>query len=68
MVLTDSILMLIIGSATGLLGLLMKLSYSSKCKYCKCCCIEVERDTDHETAINLSTPLMGNNPNQNNMN
>ena len=63
--LSDSIIILIIGSATALFGLLFKLSYSSKCSRVKCGCIEITRDTIHEQPINInSTPSI---PSQTNM-
>ena len=58
----NGIITLIITSAVALVGLCLKLSYSSKCKVIKCGCIEVIRDTDHEQAINIgSTPQQNNN-------
>ena len=54
MSLSDPVIILIIGSGTALLGLLCKLTYSSKCKRIKCGCITIERDTDHEVAININ--------------
>ena len=58
----STIIALIIGSSTALIGLCLKLSYSSKCKRIKCGCITIERDTDHEQNINL-----GSTPQQNSM-
>ena len=55
MSISDPVIILIIGSATALLGLCCKLSYSSKCKTIKCGCIEITRDTDHEQVINISS-------------
>ena len=55
MSISDPVIILIIGSTTALLGLLCKLSYSSKCTKVKCCCIEIERDTEHEQVINISS-------------
>ncbi len=56
--LSDGIISLIIGSASALVALLCKLSYSSKCTKVLCCgCIEITRDTAHEQPLNLnSTP------------
>ena len=51
---SESVMILIIGSASALLGLFCKLLYSSKCTTIKCGCIEIKRDTEHETAINIS--------------
>jgi len=54
MSLSDPVIILIIGSATALVGLCCKLSYSSKCTKVKCCCIEIDRDTEHEQVINIT--------------
>lgn len=51
--LSDSIIILLIGSITGLIGLCLKLAYSSKCTKCKFGCVEVDRDTNNETRINI---------------
>ena len=53
MSLSDPVIILIIGSATGLIGLLCKLTYSSKCKTIQCGCIKITRDTDHEVGVNI---------------
>ena len=52
--LSDPVLILIIGSVSGLLGMLFKLSYSSKCTRIKCCCLTVERDVANEAVININ--------------
>ena len=52
--LTDGVLIMIIGSISALLGLFCKLIYSSKCTNIKCGCIEIKRDTSHEIAVNIS--------------
>ena len=54
MSISDPVIILIIGSATALLGLLCKLSYSSKCTKIKCCCLEIERDTENEQVLNIN--------------
>lgn len=54
MSISDPVIILIIGSATALVGLCCKLSYSSKCKTIKCGCIEINRDTEHEQEVNIS--------------
>ena len=53
MSISDPVIILIIGSATALLGLCCKLSYSSKCKTIKCGCIKITRDTEHEQSVNI---------------
>jgi len=57
--LSDAIISMIIVSTTGILGLALKLCYSSKCKSFKLCGAEVVRDTEHEVSVN-----MGATPNQ----
>ncbi len=54
----STIIALLIGSSTALIGLCLKLSYSSHCVKVKCCCLEVERDVSTEQQINIgnSTP------------
>jgi hypothetical protein len=44
---------MIIVSTTGILGLALKLCYSSKCVSFKLCGAEVVRDTQHEAVINI---------------
>lgn len=51
---SETILSLIIVSTTGILALICKLIYSSKCKLIKCCGNEIQRDTDHEVNINMN--------------
>ena len=52
--LSDPVLILLIGSASGLIALLCRLSYSSKCTRIKCCCLTVERDVANEAVININ--------------
>ena len=52
--LSDSIIMAIVVSLTGLIGLSFKLCYSSKCKLIRCCGNEIQRDTENEQTINMS--------------
>jgi hypothetical protein len=59
----STIMVLMIGSITGILGLCLKLSYSSHCTRIKCFCVEITRDVNTETRINLGEIL----PPQNNM-
>jgi hypothetical protein len=58
--LSDAIISMIIVSVSGLLALLFKLCYSSKCKTVKLCCLDINRDTEHEVNINMNQT-----PNQN---
>lgn len=63
--LSDPIITLLIASASGLAALALKLCYSSKCKYIRCCGNTIERDTSHEAVINIDqsqrTPAISNN-------
>ena len=56
MTLSDPIITLIIVSCATIIGLALKLCYSSRCTTIKCCGAEIQRDTNHEVAINLDTP------------
>ena len=51
--LSDTILTLLIASTSGLIALSFKLCYSSRCKVIKCCCGEIQRDTEHEINIDM---------------
>jgi len=57
--LSDAIIMSIIVSSGGILALLFKLCYSSKCTTVKMCCLTISRDTQNEvnlTNIGNQTP------------
>lgn len=43
--------MFIITTASALCGALLKTLYDSKCRRCRICCIEIERDIDAEVDI-----------------
>jgi len=47
----DTIIMFLITSASALFGAILKTLYDSKCKRCKMCCIEVDRDIDAEVDL-----------------
>lgn len=47
----NTILMFIITSASALCGAILKTLYDSKCKRCKICCIEIDRDIDAEVDL-----------------
>ena len=51
--LSDALISMIIVSTTGILALLFKLCYSSKCKNVKFGCLSITRDTEHEVNINI---------------
>lgn len=55
--LSDPVIMTLITVSGGVLALIAKLSYSSKCKYLRCFgCCEVQRDTEREhNIINTSS-------------
>ena len=54
--LSDSIIILLIGTVGSLMGMACRLCYLSKCKVVKCCGVfQVERDTEHETNINIDS-------------
>ena len=46
--LSEIFLSFLVGSATALCGIMLKLMYDSKCKTIECCCIRIERDTAGE--------------------
>ena len=46
--LSEIFLSFLVGSATALCGIMLKLMYDSKCKTIECCCIRIERDTSGE--------------------
>ena len=52
--LSDALVSMIIVSATGLLALMFKLCYSSKCKTLKICGAEIQRDVEHEVVVNMN--------------
>ena len=53
----ESIIITTVVAGVGLLSLIAKLLYSSKCKDVNLCfgCIKCQRDTIHEQEINLSS-------------
>ena len=51
--LSDALISMIIVSTTGILALVFKLCYSSKCKNVKLGCLSITRDTEHEVNINI---------------
>ena len=57
---TETILSLIIVSTTGILALICKLIYSSKCRVIRCCGGEIIRDTEHEQTINIGNQTPNN--------
>tara|TARA_R110000868_G_scaffold383218_1_gene650004 strand:+ start:539 stop:721 length:183 start_codon:yes stop_codon:yes gene_type:complete len=57
---SDAIISMIIVSATGIIGLALKLCYSSKCLSFKFCGAEVIRDTAHEVSINVGNQTPNN--------
>lgn len=41
----------------GVLGLLIRYSYRSRCTHVKCCCLEIERDIAGEIESDEHVPL-----------
>jgi hypothetical protein len=56
MSLSDPIITLLIVTSATVIGLTLKLCYSSKCSQIECCLGKITRDTTHEVAINMDTP------------
>lgn len=59
----QSVIIILIASASGLCALFAKLCYSSRCTHVKGCGIDIVRDTIHEQVISFghSTPQNQNN-------
>ena len=53
MSISDPVMIIIIGSASALIALTLKLCYSSKCTRVRLGSITIDRDTIHEVAINM---------------
>jgi hypothetical protein len=47
----DTIIMFLITTSSALFGAILKTLYDSKCKRCKMCGIEIERDIDAEVDL-----------------
>ena len=57
----------------GLIGLMVRYCFLSKCNKIRCFCCEIDRDIKHETSIsdtnnNLNNNNLNNNLNNNNLN
>lgn len=53
----DSAFFLAIGTMLmGVLGLLIRYSYRSRCTHVKCCCLEIERDIAKEIESDEHVP------------
>lgn len=66
----QSVLLILIASASGLLALFAKLCYSSRCTHIKACGMDITRDPSNEPPVHFgnSTPhIHSQNPNQNNI-
>lgn len=59
----NSVIIILIASASGLCALFAKLCYSSRCTHVNACGVDIIRDTIHEQAISFgnSTPQNQNN-------
>lgn len=49
----NSVLIILIASASGLCALFAKLCYSSRCSHIKACGVDIVRDTIHEQVISI---------------
>ena len=47
----DTLIMFLITTSSALFGAILKTLYDSKCKRCKMCCIEIDRDIDAEVDL-----------------
>ena len=54
MVLSETVLILIIGTIGGLMALAFRLCYMSKCRVIKFKNMEIQRDTSHEINLNVN--------------
>ena len=54
MVLSETVIILIIGTIGGLFALAFKLCYMSKCRVIKFKDTEIQRDTSHEIDLNIN--------------
>jgi len=50
MSLSEGFWVFLVGSSAGLCGLLIKITYESKCNRVKCCCLEIDRNVETEFA------------------
>ena len=51
MELSESFYIFLTTSSVGLILAFLKIAYDSKCKNIKLCCLEIERDIEHEASI-----------------
>lgn len=47
----DTIIMFLITTCSAIMGAIIKTIYDSKCRKCKLCCIEVDRDIEAEVEL-----------------
>ena len=47
----DTLVMFLITTMSALAGAILKTVYDSKCKRCKLCCLEIERDVNAEVEL-----------------
>ena len=54
--LSDPIITLIIVTSATIIGLALKLCYSSRCTNIECCGGKITRDVTNEVVLNMDTP------------
>jgi hypothetical protein len=58
---SEAVILAIATLGAGVIGLVARLIYSSKCVLVRCCCCEVQRKTDQEqSARNITGDLRSN--------
>ena len=48
--LSEGFWVFLVGTSAGILGVILKLCYESKCNRVKCCCLEIDRNVETEFA------------------
>jgi hypothetical protein len=48
MVLSEGFWVFLVGTSAGIIGVILKLCYDSKCSDIECCCIKIKRDINKE--------------------
>lgn len=67
--LTEVFLTFLVSSLCGFFVIIAKLTYKSKCRNIKCCCIEIERNVEEELKIDeLQIQNVTNSKSDNNLN
>lgn len=50
---SDVVMVQILTCASFLIGLIIRYLFMSKCSHFQCCCLKVQRQTEHEQQIKL---------------